>query len=342
MNNVNFKTLNGRSITFSQLGFGGAPLGNLYRACSDEEAQQTLAAAWHSDVRYFDTAPQYGHGLSEMRMGDFFHQLGKQHREQYVVSSKVGRLLKPCQPGEQGSETFKSIPNNRIVYDYSYDGIMRSYEQSLQRLRLDKINILYIHDVDVFTHGSQQASDRRVDEVMEGGYRALCELRQAGDIDAFGVGVNEWQVCQKMAALGEFDLFLLAGRYTLLEQEALNSFLPMCQRQGSGIVLGGPYNSGILATGAIENARYNYEQAPAEICQRVTRIEALCKKHGIALAQAALHFPLGHPAVVSVIPGGQTAEEVLRNANTFSGETPQALWADLKHWGLLQAEAPIP
>jgi len=334
-----FKTLKGREIAFTQLGFGAAPLGNLYRARSDAQAQQALETGWNGGIRYFDTAPQYGHGLSEMRLGSFFSQLP---RDEYIVSSKVGRLLQPCAPGESNSGAFVDVPDNAIVYDYSYDGVMRSYEQSLQRLGLERIDILYIHDVDAFTHGSREASDRRITEVMEGGYRALCELRDNGDIDAIGVGVNEWQVCETMARLGDFDLFLLAGRYTLLEQDSLDSLLPLCQRQGSGIILGGPYNSGILATGAIPGAKYNYAPASSEILQRVRKIEQLCLAQGVSLIQAALNFPLGHPAVVSVIPGGQSSSEVLSNLDTFQVPIPKQLWVDLKEQGLLRMDAPTP
>lgn len=339
MKSVNFTTLKGRQIAISQLGFGGAPLGNLYRARTEEEAQQTLQAAWDSGIRYFDTAPQYGHGLSEMRMGEFFSQ---KPRDEFVISSKIGRLLIPCEPGEQNAGAFQDTPANRIEYDYSYDGVMRSYEQSLARLKLDRIDILYIHDVDVFTHGSQAASDQRVDEVMNGGYRALSELRDNGDIDAIGVGVNEWQVCEKLLALGDFDLFLLAGRYTLLEQESLKSFLPKCQKRGSGIILGGPYNSGILATGATNNAMYNYQPATDEIKQQVNAIDAVCREFAVSLPQAALHFPLGHPSVISVIPGGQLASEVIRNVETFAKPVPIEFWQALKSQGLIDQNAPLP
>ncbi|NQZ29943.1 MAG: aldo/keto reductase [Oceanospirillaceae bacterium] len=333
-----FKTPKGRSIEFSELGFGCAPLGNLYRALSETQARQTLEAAWSSGIRYFDTAPQYGHGLSEMRMADFLANLP---RDSYKISSKVGRLLEPCAPNEVNSGAFINTPNNKIVYDYSYEGVMRSFEASLARLKIDRLDIVYIHDVDVFTHGSQQESDRRVDEVMEGGYRALCELRDNGNIAAIGVGVNEWQVCEKMAQLGDFDLFLLAGRYTLLEQEALDSFLPLCEKQGIGIVLGGPFNSGILATGAIEGAMYNYEPAAESTKDRVRAIEQVCHNHQVTLAQAAIAFPMLHPSVVSVIPGGQSSVEVIRNCATLNHQIDVSLWQELKAQGLLHPKAPV-
>lgn len=333
-----FTTAKGREIAFSELGFGCAPLGNLYRALSETQARQTLEAAWSNGIRYFDTAPQYGHGLSEMRMADFLANLP---RDSYQISSKVGRLLEPCAPSEVNSGAFVNTPHNKIVYDYSYDGVMRSFEASLARLKIDSLDILYIHDVDVFSHGSQEASDRRVAEVMEGGYRALCELRDNGNIAAIGVGVNEWQVCEKMAHLGDFDLFLLAGRYTLLEQEALDSFLPLCEEKGIGIVLGGPFNSGILATGAISGAMYNYELAGQSIKERVWIIEQVCHNHQVTLAQAAIQFPMLHPSVVSVIPGGQSAIEVTRNCGTLKQPIDVALWQELQQLGLLHPKAPI-
>jgi len=333
-----FKTAKGNAIDFSAMGFGCAPLGNLYRVLSEVEVRQTLQAAWSNGIRYYDTAPQYGHGLSETRLADFFANIP---RDSYLVSSKVGRLLEPCSQEEVNAGAFVGVPRKKIVYDYSYEGVMRSLEQSLQRLKLDRLDIVYIHDVDVFTHGSQEASDRRVDEVMEGGYRALCELRDSGDISAIGVGVNEWQVCEKMAKLGEFDLFLLAGRYTLLEQEALNSFLPLCEEKGIGIVLGGPFNSGILATGAIADAKYNYALAPQNIKQQVQAIEDICQRFQVSLAQAAIAFPMLHPSVVSVIPGGQSASEVIRNCLNMKSPIDPALWKVLKDNHLLHPNAPI-
>ena len=234
-------------LTFTELGFGTAPLGNLYRAVADAEAQATLEAAWDSGVRYFDTAPLYGLGLSETRLNQFLR--GKK-RDEYVLSTKAGRVLRVCPPDQRtGIGKFFDTPTRREVYDYSYDGVMRSFEASFERLGVDRIDILFVHDVDIFTHGSKEASDARIDEFMRSGYYAMLALRDQGVIKAFGGGINEWQVCQTLAERGDFDLFLLAGRYTLLEQEALASFLPLCEKRGIGIVLGGPYNSGILATG---------------------------------------------------------------------------------------------
>ena len=338
MKNTIFTTNKNRDIELTNMGFGGVPIGNLYRSLSDQEAQETLTATWESDIRYFDTAPQYGHGLSEQRMGEFFKQYP---RDSYVISTKVGRILEPCNPGEQNTETFFDIPNYKVVYDYSYDGVMRSYEESLKRLQMDHVDILYVHDVDIFTHGSKEASDQRIEEFLNGGYQALCELRDAGDVKAIGAGVNDWEVCETLALRGDFDLFLLAGRYTLLEQEALNSFLPLCEQKNIGIILGGPFNSGILATGPVEGAKYNYADAPAEILDRVREIETLCKKYQVPLPSAAIQFPLLHPSVCSVIPGGRTPLEVQRNVESLQIDIPDELWSDLRDAGFIHPDAPV-
>jgi len=219
---------------------------------------------------------------------------------------------------------------------------MRSLEFSLERLGLDHIDIVYAHDVDVFTHGSKEASDARIREFMDGGYKALVKLRDEGAIKAIGAGINEWEVAEHLARNGDFDVFLLAGRYTLLEQEALTSFLPYCVEKKIGVVIGGPFNSGILATGPKPGAFYNYALAPKDILERVKRIETICKKHGVKLAEAALRFPLSHPAILSVIPGGQKPSEVLRNADMLSVKIPTALWRELKAEHLLRADAPTP
>jgi len=335
-----FRTRNGTALSFTRLGFGTAPLGNLYRALSEDEARQTLDTAWDAGIRYFDTAPQYGLGLAETRLNRFL----RQHRSELpLLSTKVGRLLQVSDPAHRtGIGKFFDVPCRKERYDYSYDGVMRSIEFSLERLGADALDILYCHDVDAFTHGSREASDRRVAEFMAGGYRALSELRAARVVKAIGAGVNEWEVCERLANAGDFDLFLLAGRYTLLEQEALSSFLPLCRERGIGIVIGGPFNSGILATGPKPGAFYNYSPAPPDILERVARIEAVCRAHAVPLRAAALAFPLAHPAVVSVIAGGQTPGEVRENADMLSYPIPSALWRDLMSEGLLRADAPVP
>ena len=334
-----FKAASGAEISFTELGFGTAPLGNLYRAHTNKEANNTLEAAWARGVRYFDTSPLYGLGQSETRLNHFLK--GKK-RTDYVVSTKVGRLLEVCKPAERTAiGKFFDTPSRRERFDYTYDGFMRSLEFSLERTGLDAIDVLLVHDCDVFTHGSEAVRDMHLKTLMSSGYKALVKMRDEGVIKAFGAGVNEWQVCQTMAEQGDFDLFLLAGRYTLLEQEAsLNSFLPLCEKRGIGIILGGPYNSGILATGPKPGAFYNYSKAPSHILERVRKIEAVCKSHGVKLAQAALRFPLTHPSVVSVIPGAASPQEVANNVTTMAAKIPKALWKQLKAEGLLDPRAP--
>jgi D-threo-aldose 1-dehydrogenase len=333
-----FERIDNRGLRFTELGFGTAPLGNLYRAITEADAQAALEAAWATGCRYFDTAPLYGLGLSETRLNRFL--IGRR-REDYVLSTKVGRLLKACAPEQRtGIGKFFDTPSRREVYDYSYDGVMRSFEISLERLGVDSVDILYGHDIDLFNHGSQAVLEAKLNEFISSGYYALLSLRDQGAIKAFGAGLNEWQSCQWLAERGDFDLFLLAGRYTLLEQEALETFLPLCERRGIGIVLGGPYNSGILASGPKPGAHYNYDPAPPEILDRVARIEAVCKRHGVRLIEAALQFPLLHSAVVSVIPGGQSAAEVESNRAVLQKDIPADLWQDLKAEGLLRADAP--
>jgi D-threo-aldose 1-dehydrogenase len=335
-----FRTQAGRTLYFTELGMGTAPLGNMGRVLDEATAQAALQAAWDVGCRYIDTAPFYGLGLSETRINHF---LRSRPRDDYILSTKVGRRLAVCPPEERSaSNQFLDVPSRRVVFDYSYDGVMRSMEDSFERLGVDRIDILFCHDVDVFTHGSKEASDARIREFMEGGYHALHKLREQGAVAAIGAGVNNWEVCETLARAGDFDLFLLAGRYTLLEQDALVTFLPLCVERGIGIVLGGPYNSGILARGPVPGATYNYTPAPQDILDRVARIEQVCAGHGVRLIEAALRFPLAHPAVVSVIPGGQTAGEVESNAEVLRAKIPPALWADLKSQGLLRADAPVP
>jgi D-threo-aldose 1-dehydrogenase len=336
-----FKAPSGAELNFTELGFGSAPLGNLYRPHTNAEALATFEAAWKAGIRYFDTAPLYGLGLSETRLGNFLY--GKK-RSDYIVSTKVGRVLEMSTPTTRTAiGKFFNTPSRREKFDYSYDGFMRSFEFSFERLGLDAIDILLVHDCDIFTHGSKDSSDAHIKTVMKSGYKALLKLRDEKVIKAFGVGVNEWQVCQTMAEQGDFDLFLLAGRYTLLEQEqSLNSFLPLCEKRGIGILLGGPYNSGILATGAKKGAFYNYEPAPRAIRDRVGKIENICKANDVKLSQAALRFPLTHPSVVSVLPGAVSPKEVAQNVMTMDAKIPKALWKQLKAEGLMDARAPTP
>lgn len=326
-------------LTLTELGFGTAPIGNLYRAVSDADARAILDMAWDGGIRYFDTAPLYGLGLSETRLNAFLR--GKM-RDELVLSTKVGRLMQACPPGERiGVGKWFDVPSRREAYDYSYDGVLRSIEFSLERLGVDRIDILYGHDIDIFTHGSQDAMERHLRTFLEGGHKALVELREQKVISAFGLGINEWQPAEWLVDHGDPDIILLAGRYTLLEQEALTSFLPKCVERGVGIVVGGPYNSGILATGPREGAFYNYEPAPQNVLDRVAHIQAVCTRYDVRLVDAALQFPLCHPAVLSVIPGGQAVAEMQSNLQAASATVPPELWAELKAEGLLSEDAPI-
>ena len=338
MDTVTWKQNGSASVEFTRLGFGTAPLGNLYQAITDDEAAEVVAAAWDSGVRYFDTAPLYGLTLAERRLGAF---LKSKPRDEYTLSTKVGRLMRPCPSSERsGVGRWFEVPDMKEVFDYSYDGVMRSFEESLERLGVGRVDVLLAHDLCPSTHGSKAASDARIQEFMSGGYRAMIKLREQGVVKAVGGGINEWDVCQAMAEQGDFDIFLLAGRYTLLEQHALDSFLPLCESRGIGIVIGGPYNSGILATGPRKGAYYNYDPAPPEILKRTKRIQDNCMAHSVDLKVAALQFPLLHPSVVAVIPGGKSTEEVIANGLNMNETVPSALWQELKAEGLLREDAP--
>lgn len=327
------------ALTFTEIGFGGAPLGNMLRAIDEETAQSMLAGAWDGGLRYYDTAPLYGFGLSETRLNTFLR--GKP-RDSYVLSSKIGRLLRACPPDKRtGIGKWFEVPSRQEVYDYGYDATMRSLEFSLERLGVDRIDILYSHDMDTFNHGSHAALEARLEEFINGGYRALLRLRDEGVIRAFGAGVNEWQPCQWLLERGDFDIFLLAGRYTLLEQGALG-FMDAAQARGVGVVIGGPYNSGILATGPVAGAYYNYDPAPPEVMDHAGRLQAVCAAHGVRLVDAAFRFPLGHPATLSVIPGGQGPAQMAGNLDAAAAEIPADLWADLRAQGLIDTAAPLP
>ena len=326
-------------LKVTELGFGTAPLGNLFRPLADDVARATLAAAKAAGFAYWDTAPFYGFGLSERRLGDALR--GSDH----VLSSKVGRVLNPVQgPIDQNiaRHGYATPMPFEPVYDYSYDAVMRSFEESLQRLGLARIDILYIHDIGRMTHGGENQF-RMAELTSGGGLRALEELRSSGAISGFGMGVNEIAACLDVMNHARLDVILLAGRYTLLEQNALDELFPRCVEAGTAIVVGGPYNSGILALGTKTAAPlyYNYEPAPADIIDKVRRIETVCDGHGVPLAAAALQFPLAHPLVASVIPGLDSPERVEQTVALFRHNIPAALWQDLKSQGLLRSDAPI-
>ncbi len=336
---IRTRSLGQTHLALSEVGFGTVPVGNLYHTVDDVQARGALEAALAAGITFFDTAPYYGYGLSERRVGDVLRG-----RSGFVLSTKVGRLLEPA-PGIKDAAERRGFCSSfpfEPRYDYSYGGVMRSYEDSLQRLGLARIDILLIHDIGSLTHGDRHRET--FEQLTGGGLRALEELQRAGDITAVGVGVNEVAVCLELMRCARIDLILLAGRYTLLEQTPLEELLPLCGRNGVQIIIGGPYNSGILATGTRggANLHYNYGAAPREVAARVRELEAVCDRHGVPLAAAALQFPLAHPQVASVIPGLESAEHVAETVRLYNTRIPPELWDALRSAGLLRADAPVP
>jgi D-threo-aldose 1-dehydrogenase len=326
-------------LQVTELGFGAATFGNLYRPMADSAAEESINKAMELGLNQFDTAPYYGFGLSERRVGN---ALRKYDANDYILSTKVGRILEPCAKAEDKYGFCSPMPFEP-KYDYSYDGIMRSFEHSIQRLGLSKIDILYMHDIGRATHGAEH--ERLFKIAMEGGYKAMDELRSQGLVSAIGLGVNEYEVCEQAMDNGHFDCFLLAGRYTLLEQKALESFLPRCLKENSSIVLGGPYNSGILATGVNREGvvpHYNYEPASRDIINTVAKIESVCREYDVSLAAAALQFPLAHPSVVSVIPGLSSSNRVETTVAQMKVNIPYEFWNALQEIGILNPDVPVP
>ncbi|MBL4768463.1 MAG: aldo/keto reductase [Rhodobacteraceae bacterium] len=324
-------------LEVTAFGFGTAPIGNIFREIDEKTSNGMIQTAWDTGVRYFDTAPMYGHGLAELRIGQ---SLRWKNRDDFILSSKVGRLLKPKKRSQIDFTPWTNAAPFEMEFDYSYDGIMRSVEDSLQRMALEHIDICFIHDIDVFTRGADQPEV--FEQAMDGAWSALSKLKEEGVIKAIGVGVNEWEVCHAALERHDFDCFLLAGRYTLLEQHSLDKFLPLCEERGAAVVVGGGFNSGILATGSIEGAKYNYAPAPADIMDKVKKIEAICADHKVPLPAAALQFVVAHPAIPSFMAGTRTVEQLKQNLEWFSHDIPADFWAELKANGLLREDAPTP
>lgn len=342
------KQLGKTSLQTTALSMGAAGLAGLYHGVPFETAIAALQAAWDAGMRYFDTAPFYGYGKSEHRVGHALRNfLQHAQRSEFILSSKVGRILKsrsrlgatPRDINDGWANPFPFEP----VYDYTYSGVMRSYEDSLQRLGMDHIDILLVHDIGSATHGDLHAPYWQ-QLTSGGGFRALDELRSSGTIGAVGLGVNEAEIV--MAVMQEFDLdcCLLAGRYTLLEQEALDHLLPECSKRNVSILLGGVFNSGILAKGLSDKDKltYNYGAVPQAVLERVMRLETVCRKFDIPLAAAALQFPYAHPQVATVITGARNAQEVHENVSAFTQLIPREFWQALQARGLLHPAAPVP
>jgi D-threo-aldose 1-dehydrogenase len=331
----------GRSgVQVTQLGLGGASYGSIYREVSEQDALDAIGAAWDAGIRYFDTSPWYGRGLSELRTGA---GLRYRPRDSYVLSSKVGRCFDAAMPGTVPDLSPWVAPAPFLHYhDYTYDGIMRSYEQSQLRLGMAWYDIGVIHDLDFWTHGTEELVQHYLDQLESSGWRALEVLRQDGRLKAIGAGINETGMMQRFLAFCQPDFWLVAMPYTLLRQEMLDLEFGICEERGISVVIGAPFQSGILATGAVPGARCDYRPADAATLERVGRIEAVCARHEVPLAAVALQFVMGHPVVSAVIPGAASAAQVERNVATFRHPIPSDLWAELKHEGLLREDAPTP
>ena len=320
-------------VDFTLMGLGCAQMGNLYRVTRYEESAGAFKAAWDAGIRYFDTAPFYGYTRSERRLGTMLTDLP---RDSYVLSTKVGRIMTPDETvGAEEDGYVQPLPF-RPVYDYSYDGILRSFEASQQRLGILKPDILYVHDIGRMTHGDRH--EHYWNQLTDGGgFRALGKLRDEGSTKAVGLGVNEWQAVRDAMQVFDIDVTMLAGRYTLLEQDSL-ALMDDCARHGVGIVVAGPFNSGILAG----NTKFNYAEAPADVVARVDALKAACEEQGVCLQSAALQFPLAHPAVVTIVSGARTAEQINSNIAWFSETIPASFWSTLRDRGLIAEGAPLP
>jgi D-threo-aldose 1-dehydrogenase len=314
------------------LGLGGATLGGSFNDVPAEVARATVGRALDAGITYFDTAPYYGFGRSEHFFGDAL----RERREGTVLSTKVGRLLKPRFTPHESAQWINPMPFD-AVFDYSYDGIMRSFEDSLQRLGVNAVDILYVHDIGPMTHGVEGNKPLWA-QLESGGYRAIRALRDQGMVSAIGLGVNEWQVLMDAMQIGDWDVFLLAGRYTLLEQTSLDPFLTTCLERGSSVVVGGPFNSGILVGGST----WNYAKAPEDVIARVAKIEAVCNSFNVPLPAAALQFPLTHPAICNVLPGPRSPEELDGILDWWNVSIPTELWTTLADEKLLAPGTPVP
>jgi D-threo-aldose 1-dehydrogenase len=315
------------SLDVTSIGLGSAPLGGLFAPVSDADAEATLAAGWSAGIRFFDTAPLYGFGLAERRLGAFLRQ---QPRDSFAISTKVGRLLRAPGVGSIEDDHYKGASSERPVFDFSYDGVMRSVEESLGRLGLDRVDVLLVHD-----------PDDHYDEAVRGAFRALVRLRDDGTVKAIGSGMNQSEMLTRFAEAVPVDCFLLAGRYTLLDQGALDALFPVCAAKNIGILLGGIYNSGILAN-PHTGAKFNYEDADAALVARALELDQLCRTHGTELKAAALQFCMAHPAVTVAVMGARNAAEVADNIAMSERKVPEAFWQELRAKNLVDARAPLP
>ncbi len=340
MNAIKMRTVGRTGVKVTEMGLGGAPLGDLFEAVSETQAQETLQAAWDAGVRYFDTAPFYGYGKSEHRFGHFLRQHA---RGDFVISTKVGRVLKAT----RDLKTFDKqmwvggLPFDH-AFDYSYDGIMRSHEDSLQRLSLHAVELLLIHDLDYFFHTTEDMVTASLAQLYTSGWRALHELRSSGQIKGIGAGLNMLGLIPRFLDMIDIDFFILAMPYTLLDQDPLDEEFPKCAARGVDIIIGSVFASGILATGPVADALYAYAPAPPDILEKTRKIEAICHAHDVPLPAAAIQFPLAHPNVAAIIPGALKPEYIRANIKNYQHPIPSDLWAELKVEGLLREDAPTP
>ncbi|MEX0925285.1 MAG: aldo/keto reductase [Dehalococcoidia bacterium] len=335
MNPFEKSAIGNTGVEVTRLGLGGAPLsgmvlaGGLYGGSAYDEAVRLTRRAYEHGIRYFDTAPHYGEGRSEVRMGG---ALADFPRDSFVISTKVGRVLNP-RNGDASVATPEGLPNLEVAFDLSRDGILRSVEESLERLGTDHVEIIYLHDPDV---------EDLEDESNESAFPTMIELRDQGVVKAIGCGMNIWDMPARFVRRFDLDIILLAGRYTLLDHSALPEFLPLCEERNVKIAVGGPYNSGILARDLDGPVSFNYHPAPQDLVEQARRLKAVCDRHGTDLKAAALQFVLAHPAVATVIPGAQTVEELDENVRMASADIPADLWAELRSEGLIPESAPTP
>ena len=327
-----------KQLKIKNISYGTAVLGNYYEVLSNDEASQVINKAFDLGINYFDTAPLYGFGLSEHRVG---MNLQLKDRDSYILSTKVGRLLSPADPKEIDRGAWKGGLNFNPYYDYSYDGTMRCIEESMHRLGISKIDILHIHDVDYFTHKEKHLVEKYFSEAIKGAYKALEELRRNGDISAISIGINEFEMAERFLKEVDVDCVMLAGRYTLLEQNSLKTFLPLCEKNKVDILLAAPFNSGILA-GSEKNLNWNYAKASKELIDKVNSLKRICDNYNIPLAAAAIQFPLAHPVVKTVVTGAVNVKELEENVSYLDVKIPNDFWQELKELNLIAKESPVP
>jgi len=324
-------------LEVSEIAYGSAPIGNLFRPIDEPTAQALVAQAWDAGIRYFDTAPSYGHGLSEHRVG---HALLHHDRDDYVLSTKVGRTLFPAAKGTFDPGAWVDVPPMRAEFDYSYDGAVRQLHESLHRMMTDRVEIVLLHDADRYTHGAQQPERSR--QALAGTIPAMIKMREEGVVKAVGAGLNDADCLLDVVTQADLDCLLVAGRYTLLEQQPSKELMDLCSERGVSVVLGGVFNSGVLATGPKAGAKFNYSEASPEVLAKAARISDVCGEYGVSLPAAAIQFVGAHPAVASVCLGARTMDQQVSNYAHASETIPADFWAALRQQNLIEDWAPTP